>query len=164
MPDQTLSNNQLLLTAAVNEVMKTDPGAADDPQKLLQKVSREFLNMKLDDFPRMCDVARVQNRIKFDNLRGLAKTGKYDMVNATETMWSDDGLFMYDFDIPEDLYNFMVHFVYKDFWAEDNGKVWRRFMKAICSRRSPMIAYDAMNLLIKVKQIYGANADLSLTR
>jgi hypothetical protein len=52
----------------------------------------------------------------------------------------------------------------KDFWSASNAKIWRPFMKTICDRRSPMIAYDAMNLLIKVKQLYGSNSDLSLTR
>lgn len=160
-----LTRNQLLLNQAVNDVVKENPNATDDIEGLMEKVSRKFLNAKLDDFPRICDIARVQNKMKRDELNGIgARRGKFDSVNNTETFWSDEGNFMHDYEIPQELYAFMEHFVYRNFWTDDNAKVWRPFMKAICARNSPMLQYDAMNLLIKVKQIYGSNADMSLTR
>lgn len=159
-----LTRNQILLTNAVNEVMSENPNATDDMEGLIEKVSRKFLNSKLDDFPKICDIARIQNKIKYDELSLTAKRGKFDILNKIETFWSDERNFMHDFEIPQELYSFMVHFVYKDFWTEGNSKVWRPFMKSICSRTSPMIDYDAMNLLIKVKQLYGSNSDLSLTQ
>lgn len=158
------TRNQQLLTQAVNEVMQESPNATMSVESLLEKVSRNFLNKKLDDFPMICDIARVQNALKREELRLTAKRGKFDSHNNTETYWSDERNFMHDYEIPQELYSFMEHFVYKDFWSAENAKVWRPFMKAICDRRSPMIAYDAMNLLIKVKQLYGSNSDLSLTR
>ena len=158
------TRNQILLTQAVNEVVKENPNATDDIEGLMEKVSRRFLNKKLDDFPAICDIARVQNKMKQDELRLTAKRGKFDVLNKSETYWSNEGNFMHDYEIPQELYAFMENFVYKGFWSDENAKVWRPFMKKICSRTSPMIAYDAMNLLIKVKQLYGSNADLSLTR
>lgn len=163
MPEPEISRNQHLLNAAVNEVLLECPKANENMEDLLERVSAKFLNMKLDDFPRMCDVARIQNKIKFDNLKDVAKAGKYDAANNQTTLWSDDHTFMYDFDIPQELYVFMVNFVYKGFWTEGNAKVWRRFMKALCARDASMTNYEAMNLLIKVKQIYGSNSDITLT-
>lgn len=160
-----LTRNQILLTQSVNEVVLENPNATDDIEGLMEKVSRKFLNKKLDDFPVICDIARVQNKIKREELRSLgARRGKFDSINNTETYWSDEGNFMHDYEIPQELYAFMENFVYKDFWSDENSKIWRPFMKKICQRTSPMIAYDAMNLLIKIKQLYGSNADMSLTR
>lgn len=159
-----LTRNQQLLTQAVNEVVSENPNATDDVAGLLEKVSKNFLNKKLDDFPAICDIARVQNALKREELSQTARRGKFDSVNNTESYWSDERNFMHDYEIPQELYSFMENFVYKSFWAKENDRVWRPFMKKICDRRSPMIAYDAMNLLIKVKQLYGSNSDVSLTR
>lgn len=160
-----LTRNQILLAESVNQVMLESSNATDDVEGFVEKVSRKFLNKKLDDFPMLCDVARVQNQIKKEELRDTgARRGKFDSMNNSETYWSDQGNFMHDYEIPQELYSFMEHFVYKDFWSDDNSKIWRPFMNKICQRRSPMIAYDAMNLLLKIKQLYGSNADLSLTR
>ena len=157
-----LTRNQELLNQAVNNVMLEHPNATDSVEGLMEKVAYEFMKNKIDDFPRICDVTFMQNKIKRDELRQTAKRGKFDAANNTETYWSDERNFMHDFEIPQELYCFMQVFVYKDFWSESNDKIWRPFMKKLCDHR--MIAYDAMNLLIKIKQFYGSNSDLSLTR
>ena len=46
----------------------------------------------------------------------------------------------------------MQIFVYKDFWGNENARVWRPFMKKVCSG---MIDYDAMNLFFKLKNYFG---------
>lgn len=160
-----LTRNHILLNESVNQVILENSNVTDNMEDFVEKVSRKFLNKKLDDFPMLCDVARVQNKIKRDELESIgARRGKFDSVNNSETYWSDEGNFMHDYEIPQELYAFMEHFVYKEFWTDENSRIWRPFMKKICNRNSPMIAYDAMNLLIKVKQFYGSNADTSLTR
>lgn len=157
--------DKILHVIAVNQVMEENPHATDNMEDFLFKVNKKFLNLKLDDFPRMCDIARIQNKIKFDTLRECGVTnGKFDSSHNVETFWSGDRTFMFDYDIPQELYSFMVVFVYKDFWTDNNAKIWRPFMKKLCARNSAMSYYDAMNLLIKIKQVYGANSDLSLTR
>lgn len=167
--EQLLTNNQIMFTEATNRVMKRNPNATSSMELLLEEVSKEVLDMQLDAFPAMCDLARMENKKKLDTLRhmaaaGIATTGKFDSHHRSETYWSENRGFMHDFEIPSNLYAFMEHFVYKDFWHESNGKVWRPFMKAVCSRTSPITKYEAMNLLIKVKQIYGSNEDVTLTR
>ena len=156
-----LTRNQVLLADSVNEVVKDNSSSTDDIQGLIEKVSRKFLNKKLDDFPSICDITFIQNKLKREELSQTAKRGKFDYMNKSETYWSDERNFMHDFEIPQELYCFMQTFVYKDFWTKENEKIWRPFMGKLCKSR--MIAYDAMNMLIKIKQYYGSNMDLSLT-
>jgi hypothetical protein len=162
MTDQTLSANQLELTSIVNEVMKEDPSAADSPEKLLEKVAAKFLNNKLDCFPIWCCQMWQDNQKRLEFLREAGTRGKFDIWNKTETYWSNDRNFMSAEDVPKEMYLFMQNFVYRNFWGDD--KVWRPFVRAICNRKGPMTKYEAENLLIKVKQLYGSNSDLSLTR
>lgn len=145
--------SQLLLEESVNEAVKENPSITGSVDALIEASYQKFLNNKLDDFPRMCEVARVQNKIKLDRLRIYGNKGKY-----TDTYgWSNDGTFCFEFDVPMDLYMFMINLVYKDFWADSNKKIHRAFMNAVCR------GDDAMTLLMKVKTYYGSNADKSLT-
>lgn len=108
--------------------------------------------MKLNDFPRMCDVARYTNKILLDELREKSNKGKY-----TDTYgWSHDGTFKWEFEIPADLYLFMKCLVYKNFWDNNNKKISRAFMNAICRGDDPM------DTLMKVKMYYGENKDVGL--
>lgn len=106
------------------------------------------MELQLHSFPKYCEIARWQNKIKYDELRDHGIKGKYtDSIG-----WSPEREFKFDFEIPEDLYLFMVNMVYRDFWANDNEKVWRAFMNAICRGDDPM------ECLMKVKVIYGSNS------
>lgn len=162
MDDLNLTANQNALSAIVNEVMKEDPTAADNPEKLLDRVTRKFLNHKLDMFPAWCCQMWQDNQKRLKLLRETGVRGKFDITNNTETYWSNDRNFMSAEDIPSEMYTFMQTFVFRGFWGDE--RVWRPFVRAICNRKGPMTQYEAESLLIKVKQIYGSNADLSLTR
>lgn len=162
MTDQTLSSSQNELISIVNEVMKEDASAADSPEKLLERVSKKFLNQKLDMFPVWCCQMWQENQKKIAILKQTAQRGKFDTHFNTETYWSNDRSFMSGEDVPKELYIFMQNFVYRGFWQDD--KISKPFVRAICNRKGPMTQYEAENLLIKVKQFYGSNADLSLTR
>ena len=66
--------------------------------------------------------------------------------------WSEDGNFRFEYEIPNELYLFMVNLVYKDFWTNENSKIWRKFMKKVCDGE------DAYSTLQWVKTIYGPNS------
>ncbi len=152
METQTSRNNEIV-AEATNEVLAEKPDAVNNLEDFLNRVSKKFIEKKLEDFPRMCQVARVQNKIKLDELRNNSKSGKY-----TDSLgWSEDRSFKFEFEIPEDLYIFMINLVYKKFWNDDNSKVWRAFMNAICR------GDDSIQTLMKVKTLYGPNSDGSLT-
>jgi hypothetical protein len=59
-----------------------------------------------------------------------------------------------DYIIPTELYMFMVNLIYRNFWDEENEKVWRSFMKAI------MRGDDPMDLLKKVRLHYLGKLDI----
>lgn len=162
MENINLTANQNALASIVNEVMKEDPSAADNPEKLLERVTKKFLNHKLDMFPVWCCQMWQDNQLRLERLRETGVRGKFDVHFNTETYWSNDHNFMSAEDVPQEMYIFMQTFVFRGFWGDE--KVWRPFVRAICNRKGPMTQYEAENLLIKVKQIYGSNADLSLTR
>lgn len=141
-----------ILTDAVNAAVAEKPSCTDNVEALMLATHKKFIEMKLDDFPRMCQVAMVQNKLRFEELRKYGNVGKY-----TESVgWSNDGTMKWEFDIPKDLYLFMKCLVYKGFWDKDNEKIKRAFMNAICRGDDPMTT------LMKVKSYYGANKDVSL--
>lgn len=138
-----------LLERAVNAAVAEKPNCTDNVEALMFAAHKKFIEMKLDDFPRMCQVARMQNKILLDELKAHGNKGKY-----TESYgWSNDGSMKWEFEIPQDLYLFMKCLVYKDFWSQDNKKVHRAFMNAICRGDDPM------ETLMKVKVLYGSNKE-----
>lgn len=136
------------LTHATNEVVKQDKNAGQSIENLVNKVSEKFIETQLNRFPFYCYEARKVNKIKQDLFAAQGNSGG----------WSEKKDFKFDYEIPRDLYLFMANLVYKNFWEENNEKIWRPFMKSI------MQGDDAMELLIKIKMIYGSNKDLSLTQ
>lgn len=137
-----------IINNAVDEVVKEAPQAVESPRDLVERVTQKFIEAKIADFPRMCDVAYVMNKQKRELLEQTGRKGKF-----TDTYgWSEDGNTLAEYDIPQDLYNFMQIFVYKDFWGNENAHIWRPFMKKICRG---MIAYDAMQLFMKLKRFFG---------
>lgn len=118
------------------------------PMDFIKEVSKKFIELQLDAFPMYCQVARVQNKLKQDQLFSEGSKGKY----TDSYGWSEKGTFKHDYEIPSELYTFMQNLVYSEFWSEDNEKIWRSFMRAICRGDDPM------ELLMKVKMIYGNNS------
>lgn len=153
--DQNVSTSQALLSESVNQAVDDTALSTDSVEGLIEAAYLKFLNNKLDDFPRMCEVARIQNKIKLDEMREHGFSGQYEQSSIG---WSKGHEFKWEFDIPTDLYVFMTNMVYKDFWSDSNKKVWRSFMNAVCR------GDDAKELLIKTKMVYGSNKDGSLTR
>lgn len=139
--DTTIPESQSpVLTNAVNEVVKEKPRVRLNLRELIERTSQRFIQDKLNDFSRMCLVFRVQNKIKLDELR----------AQGDEAGWSETKNFKFDYEIPTELYMFMINLVYRDFWKEENEKVWRPFL------RSLMKGYDPIETLMKVKAIYGS--------
>jgi len=145
---EQVSMNEALRTQATNEVVNENPGIQNDPLRLIQEISKRFIEKQLDNFPVLCDVARVQNYIKWKELNETGKKGKY----TGSAGWSEDGNFRFEYEIPNELYLFMVNLVYKDFWTNENSKIWRKFMKKVCDGE------DAYSTLQWVKTIYGPNS------
>lgn len=141
-----------ILEQAVNKAVDENPGCTSSIEALIQASYKEFIQMKLDDFPRMCEIARMQNKMLLDELKEHGNVGKFTGSQG----WSNDGSMRWEFTIPSDLYLFMKCLVYKNFWSNENKKVSRAFMNAICRGDDPMTT------LMKVKTIYGSNKDLSL--
>lgn len=143
-----LKLNDELRANSVNEVMKESPNLAkENPIEFIKRVGKKFIEARLDSFPQLCEITRWQNKLKWDELKEKSNKGKY-----TDTYgWSEGQNFKFDFEIPEELYLFMVNLVYKRFWEEDNEKVWRKFMNRICKGADPM------ETLMWAKSIYGSN-------
>ncbi len=140
--------NKTILDNAVDRVIKDTPNAQENSRNFIERVTNNFIEEKIHAFPKMCDVAYIMNKEKQELLREVSNKGKY-----TDTYgWSNDGQLLSDYDIPQDLYNFMQIFVYKDFWSNENSKIWRPFMQKVCRG---MIEYDAMNLFFKLKTYFG---------
>lgn len=131
---------------AANEVVAKNPGIQHDPMAFIRAVGKKFVEKQLDRFPEMCEIARVQNILAFKHNEKYGKKGKY-----TESYgWSEDGTFKFDYQIPQELYYFMVNMVYDKFWEQDNERVWRKFMKRICDGE------NAIDCLMQVKKMYGS--------
>lgn len=136
------------LDNAVDTVIKETPKSQENSRDFIERVTNKYIEEKIHAFPQMCDVARIMNVEKQKLLREVGNKGKY----TDSYGWSNDGSLLSDYDIPQDLYNFMKIFVYKGFWDNDNARIWRPFMKKVCYG---MIEYDAMNLFFKLKTYFG---------
>jgi len=138
--------NDTLRLEAIKETMKGDKKLS--PIDFIKEVSKKFIEKQIDSFPFLCEVTRMQNKLKWDELKEHGIKGKYtDSIG-----WSESREFKFDYEIPQELYLFMVNLVYYDFWSNDNEKIWRKFMKRICQ------GDDAMQVLMWVKMIYGSNS------
>jgi len=137
-----------LRDAAADEVALQYSGLAkSDPLEFIKLCHKKFCENKLKAFPYMCDVARTQNYLKWKELQSIGNTGKY----TNSVGWSENRTFKFDYEIPEELYQFMQNLVYQDFWTEENRPIWRKFMKKVCDGMDP--AY----ILKWVRSQYGAD-------
>lgn len=141
-----ISLSDQLRASAVNEISSRHTTLAKtDPVEFIKKCHKLFCQKKIQAFPYMCEVARMQNYLKWKELNAIGQKGKY----TDSYGWSEGGTIKFDYEIPEELYNFMTNLVYAEFWSEDNRPIWRRFMKKVCDGEDPE------QLLIWVRSQYG---------
>lgn len=153
-------NRQAIINSAINEVVSEQPCIVNSPVEFACRAMNRATEKMIDYFPEMCEEARRINQLKYKFLKDHGNQGKF-----TETYgWSNDGTFLFEYDIPPDLYHFMSSAVFKDFWGPDNDRIWKPFMKKVCRGNTAMLRQEAMDLLMKVKSYYGSNKDASLTR
>lgn len=147
-------DNQQIIDHAIDTAVNDKANIVENPRELITRVTNEFIKAKIEEFPRMCEVAGIMNAEKQKQLQEIGRKGKF-----TDTYgWTENGEMLADYDIPQDLYNFMQTFVYKEFWSNSNDRIWRGFMKKVCSG---MTDYDAMALFVKLKNHFG---DTNLVR
>src|SRR3989337_1138881 len=100
-----------LRVSAVNEVSKHIK-ALDNVEEFIKKVGKQFVESKLQNFPRLCLETRRVNFLKKQEL---------DRLGNPEG-WSASKDFKFDYIIPNELYMFMVNMIYRNFWAEENER------------------------------------------
>ena len=147
LPTSTI--NEALRESATQEVVNEQSIRKRKltPVEFIQEVGRRFIEKQIDAFPTLCEITRMQNKIKQAELRETGKRGKY-----TESYgWSEKGEFFFEYEIPSELHLFMTNLVYRDFWSNENKHIWRRFMSRILKGE------DAMEILMWAKSIYGSN-------
>jgi len=119
---------------AANAVSKQYHGLAQsDPIEFIKECHKKFCEFKLLQFPQMCDIARVQNYLKWKELNQINQQGKFTDSKG----WSENRQFKFEYEIPQELYMFMQNLVYDKFWEEDNRPIWRKFMKKVCDGMDP---------------------------
>lgn len=121
--------------------------AKSNPTEFIMEVHKRFCEEKIKDFPRMCEVARVQNMIKWEHLRNNGNKGKY----TDSYGWSENGEMKFQFEIPQELYHFMQNLVYSGFWETANKRIADKFMNKLCKGEDPV------RLLAWVRSPYGAD-------
>lgn len=131
------SYNDILRDQAVSEVVKEKPSLVNHGFDFIKRVGQKFVEKQVQNFPNLCEIARVQNIMEFKKMEQVGTKGRF-----TETYgWSQDRNFKFDYQIPNELYAFMTNMVHPQFWSEENERVWRKFMKRICDGHDP---YDAL--------------------
>ena len=124
------------LAEAVNAAVEDAPGCTSSLESLVVAVGQKFVEQQLDRFPWYCYEARKENLVARKALREA----------GNEQGWSEERTFRLDFIIPRDLYLFMINLVYKEFWAESNERVWRKFMTGVCRGDDPMDWLKALKI------------------
>jgi len=135
-----------LRNLAADEVASKKNYTVDEALEFIREVGAKFTEMRVHEFPRICEETRRVNFLKKKLHNDIGNSGG----------WSGDKTFKFQYEIPPELYSFMTNLVYKDFWKEDERKHWQPFMTAI------MNGEDPETLLVRTKQIYGSNKDQSL--
>lgn len=135
---------------ATSYVGRNYPALSDNIKDFMDKVWEVMIPMLLDYFPILCKTAREQNIQIIKQMEDYGIKGQY-----TDTYgWSKDRTMKFEFIIPADLRAFMITLVYRRFWEDDNKRIHKAFMNAICRGDDPM------ETLMKVKKIYGSNKDI----
>jgi hypothetical protein len=131
-------SDEILRTAATNEVRKEQGSKIGDLNQFVRRVADKFVQMKLHEFPKICRETRRVNYLQRKELKQM----------DNEKGWSDKKTMMVSYVIPKELYLFMTNMVYIKFWSDENEKVWRSFMKGI------MRGDDPETLLMGVMKYY----------
>jgi hypothetical protein len=147
-PSDNISINDRLKVDSVNTVADRNKDLArTNPTEFVKQCHKEFCRQKLSAFPMYCEIARVQNALKWQELNQSSNKGKY-----TDSMgWSQDGTMRFQFEIPQELYHFMQNLIYEGFWEKHNKKIADKFMNRICKGSDPN------ELLVWVRSIYGGD-------
>jgi len=128
--------------SAFRRVLRDSAKDLKDPI-YIRKCMDEFMKAKLNQFPKLCREVRRVNYLKKKELAAMGNDGG----------WSESKNFKFDYSIPKELYGFMVNMVARDFWSEENEKIWRSFMDGI------MAGEDAGNLLYLCKLHFDGNSE-----
>lgn len=135
---------------ATSYVGKNYPTLSDDIKSFMEKVWEVMIPMLLDYFPILCKTAREQNMDIIKQMQEYGIKGQY----TDSYGWSKDRTMKFEFIVPADLRAFMITLVYRRFWEDDNKRVHRAFMNAICRGDDPM------ETLMKVKKMFGSTKDM----
>jgi hypothetical protein len=143
------STSSLLRESAFKTVQLRNPNLAiHNPRQFMKEVCDEYITQRIQAFPEMCETARIQNALKWQDLQKNGHQGKYTGTYG----WSESGDYCFKYDVPEELFLFMQNLIYKDFWSDSNKNIREKFMKRVCAGDDPG------RLLIWVKSQYGANS------
>ena len=135
-------NEEGMKVSAMRRVLKQSANALKDP-KFIHKCMDEFMKTKIAMFPRLLAEVRKVNLLK--------KKQFVDMGNSGG--WSEKKDFKWDYEIPTELYTFMINMVARDFWSEENEKQWRMFMDGIMKNEDPTF------LLYRAKMHFDGNEE-----
>lgn len=135
---------------ATSYVGKNYPALVDDIKGFMEKVWEVMIPMLLDYFPILCKTAREQNMDIIKQMQEYGIKGQY----TDSYGWSKDRTMKFEFIVPADLRAFMITLVYRRFWEDDNKRIHRAFMNAICRGDDPM------ETLMKVKKMFGSTKDM----
>ena len=138
MSDKDLSPK---LNSVINRVIHKSTETIKDNDDLILKIADEFLQQRLHEFPRLCNQTRIDNLLQRQQFESMGNAGG----------WSEKRDFKFDYTIPKELYNFMINMVDRNFWEEDNEKIWRPFLDGIMRSQDPEL------LLRKCKLHYDGN-------
>lgn len=118
--------------------------------QFLELLVEESVAVWLEFFPRIIAEMRRVNYEKQKIMIEMSTKGKF-----TESYgWSESRDFKFEYEHTPEFYFFMENYVYEKFFANENKKVYRRSM------RMWMRGDDPMEVLIRVKQIYGSNSQI----
>lgn len=116
-------------------------------QGFMDRLIEESLVVWLEYFPRICQEVRRINYEKRKLMREISNKGKF----TDSYGWSDSGETKWEYEWTPEFYFFFTNYVYRQFFDEENKKVYNKFMKRL------MRGDDAIELLMSVKKVYGSN-------
>lgn len=123
-------------------------GDARGVMSFLERLVEESLSVWLEYFPRIVMEMRKVNYEKRKIMQEMSNKGKF----TDSYGWSPNRDFKWEYEHTPEFYFFMTNYVYADFFANENKRVYRRFMKML------MRGDDPIETLIRVKKIYGSNS------
>lgn len=135
---------------ATQRIMKQ--GNCRGVQGFMDRLFEESLKVWLDYFPVICKDVRRVNFEKRKLMMEISNKGKF----TDSYGWSDSGEMKWEYEYTPEFYFFFTNYVYRNFFDKDNKKVVNKFMHAL------MRGDDPIELLVKVKQIYGNNQQKSM--